>query len=455
MEESHEIQLKQLLWFIRLRWVAVVGGILILLLAPWFAPFEIQFPKLALCLIVLGLLNMGYLVRYRALRTPAEVKPDFLKKITRFFHFQMLGDLALLTLMITFSGGVSNPIFFFYLFHMAISTMVFSPRQSLAYAFLALVLPWALFLLEPFIAGMGGLWKDAPLQEGTQKEALLAAYSVTVFGLWYFLSRLAADLRAKQMALREAGNKLQAANEELKQLDVYKNQFLRQVVFQLKKPAIEMDYELSTVEKSLPKKNETAASAIQTAKKHIWSLLELIDDLVWLSRTQIQEMNIQKEWMDVYEVLLSRVQAVEGEAKKRNIEFQLQGEPHIRLHADKEAFGRVAENLFSNALKYSPRGKGPILVEFKAAGDWLVMAVEDKGIGIPRKQQERLFEEFFRATNARNQEKFGTGLGLSIVKQILQGHGGKVTVASEPKKGTRFETWWPYSPAGIKTDTSA
>jgi signal transduction histidine kinase len=105
----------------------------------------------------------------------------------------------------------------------------------------------------------------------------------------------------------------------------------------------------------------------------------------------------------------------------------------------------VAENLLSNSLKYSEQGQGPILVEFKRMDEWMVLTVEDRGIGIPAKQQRRLFEQFFRATNAKSREKFGTGLGLSIVREILQWHSGKVTVESEPKKGTRVETWWPLT----------
>ncbi len=207
-----------------------------------------------------------------------------------------------------------------------------------------------------------------------------------------------------------------------------------------------MDFDLTAIEQSMPKATEKTETAIKTAKKRVWSLLELIDDLVWLSKTNVEEMPFKKEKVDVYEVLLTRVQHHEAEARQKGLELQLHGDPQIHLEADREALDRVVENLLSNSLKYSEEGKSPILVEFKRNGEWMVLTVEDKGIGIPAKQQKRLFEQFFRATNAKSREKFGTGLGLSIVREIIQWHGGKVSVESEPKKGTRIETWWPLLP---------
>ncbi len=302
-----------------------------------------------------------------------------------------------------------------------------------------------MYLLQPYLGGGANLWPGFSEGWNLWLKAILTAYSTTVTGLWLFLTHLADDLRLKQKVLEEVTQKLSTANENLKEVDNYKNQFLRQVVFQLKGPAIDMDFDLSAIEQTLPKRGGKAGDAVQTAKKRVWSLLELIDDLVWLSKSNVEEVPFKKETVDVYAVLLKRVQHHETEARAKGLELQLHGDPQIRLQADREALDRVAENLLSNSLKYSEEGKSPILVEFKRQAEWMILTVEDKGIGIPPKQQRRLFEQFFRATNAKSREKFGTGLGLSIVKEILQWHGGKVTVDSEPNRGTKVETWWPYT----------
>ena len=126
------------------------------------------------------------------------------------------------------------------------------------------------------------------------------------------------------------------------------------------------------------------------------------------------------------------------------------------LKADQESFEKVANNLITNAVQYTPEGWGDILVEFKVEGDWFEFSVEDHGIGITPKSQKSLFQDFFRGANAKKQEKFGTGLGLSIVKNVLDMHGGKIEVHCEAKTGTRVNTWWPYSlerpnPHSVKT----
>ena len=408
----------------------------------------VQYGKIGACILVLALLNALYLAYWEKLKSTSPDSADYAGKVRAFLHFQMAADLALLTVMLYFSGGVKNPLILFYLFHLAISAILFTQKESLYYAALALALPWILYFSEWTGFLKADPWQGISGLSPEHEQSLLWGYSAVVAGLWFFLSRLSLDVEVKEEALREATDKLRTANEALKQLDVYKNQFLKQVVFQLKKPAIEIDFDLSTVEGSLDSKSEKALEAVQMAKKRIWILLELIEDLVWLSRMQAGEGTIKKTWVNVYETLLERIQAVEEQARHKGITFQLHGDAQARLLADPESFQRVADNLFSNAIKYTPVGKTHVTVNFQPEGNWLVLTVEDEGIGIPPKQQKKLFQEFFRATNARTMEKLGTGLGLSIVKQVMDSHGGRVSLSSEPKKGTKVETWWPFTPTG-------
>ncbi|HJT23370.1 MAG TPA: HAMP domain-containing sensor histidine kinase, partial [bacterium] len=201
------------------------------------------------------------------------------------------------------------------------------------------------------------------------------------------------------------------------------------------------------VENAISENNEEALAALQTAKKRIWIFLELIEDLVWLSRMEAGETPLRKEWVNAYGILLKRIQAVEQQAGQKGITFHLHGDPQVNLLADPLSFEKVADNLFSNAVKYTLPGESRVLVEFKVEGNWFILSVEDEGIGIPAKQQKKLFQEFFRATNAKSVEKFGTGLGLSIVKQVMERHGGRVSLSEGSPKGTRVETRWPFTNA--------
>ena len=98
------------------------------------------------------------------------------------------------------------------------------------------------------------------------------------------------------------------------------------------------------------------------------------------------------------------------------------------------------DNLLTNAAKYSPPGK-PILFGVHRQGMELLVTVADQGIGVPEKDQARLFEGFFRASNV--EKRLGTGLGLAIVKKAVESHGGTISFVSEQGKGTRFEVRLP------------
>jgi signal transduction histidine kinase len=107
---------------------------------------------------------------------------------------------------------------------------------------------------------------------------------------------------------------------------------------------------------------------------------------------------------------------------------------------DNKLLQHIISNLLSNSIKYSPGG-GEIKLELKKSKSDLVFSVEDHGIGIIKKDQEKLFDIFYRGKNAERFE--GTGLGLSIVKRCVESHGGKIEFDSKLNKGTRFEVTIP------------
>jgi len=97
-------------------------------------------------------------------------------------------------------------------------------------------------------------------------------------------------------------------------------------------------------------------------------------------------------------------------------------------------------NLVSNAVKYTPDG-GTITLSLFQEGDWARLEVTDTGIGIPPEHLPHIFDRFYRVDKARSRAGGGTGLGLAIVKGIAEQHGGRVSVISEPGKGSTFTVW--------------
>ncbi len=113
-----------------------------------------------------------------------------------------------------------------------------------------------------------------------------------------------------------------------------------------------------------------------------------------------------------------------------------------RVEVDRDSIVEVMINLLSNAIKYGPAG-GEVTVEARQDGDWLELSVGDRGIGIPRAEQSRIFDKFYRVETPLASEVSGSGLGLSLVRYIVEGHGGEVRVDSAPGKGSTFTVRLP------------
>jgi len=114
--------------------------------------------------------------------------------------------------------------------------------------------------------------------------------------------------------------------------------------------------------------------------------------------------------------------------------------PEAPLDAD--AIGQALGNLIDNAIKYSGDRK-VLAIEVRAAGGNLVLTVADEGIGIPREEQDRIFDKFYRVGRSDTQGRRGSGVGLALVRHVAEAHGGRVTVDSRPGEGSRFTLWLP------------
>ena len=119
--------------------------------------------------------------------------------------------------------------------------------------------------------------------------------------------------------------------------------------------------------------------------------------------------------------------------------------PHVP--ADEEALGQALINLVNNAIKYS-RDSKTIDIEVRRDGSKVLVSVKDTGIGIPRSEQKKIFEKFFRGEDSLVHETKGSGLGLALVRHIMEAHGGSVEVESTPGKGSTFTLALPVAKTG-------
>ena len=177
-----------------------------------------------------------------------------------------------------------------------------------------------------------------------------------------------------------------------------------------------------------------------------------IDDLLELSRIEAGEASL-RDPVPVHLVLAEAVERSSTAAEQRGISLELI-EPSRRLEllGDRRQLVSAVFNLIDNAIKYSQAGSS-VVVSAATDGPSVHLSVADRGIGIPRRDLERIFERFYRVDRARSRETGGTGLGLAIVRHVASNHGGEVTVDSREGEGSTFTLVMPAGPGPVAVTT--
>ena len=172
--------------------------------------------------------------------------------------------------------------------------------------------------------------------------------------------------------------------------------------------------------------------------EHSRRLARLTEDLLLLSKMDADRLELEIRPVNVAQLIESCIETARHRAAEKEIEISvkpLNGLPDVA--GDQRRLAEVLQNLLDNARQYT-LSRGQIVVSAQARDAEVVVTVADTGIGIPKADQPRIFERFYRVDAARSRELGGTGLGLSIAKHIMEVHGGRIWVESEVGRGSQF-----------------
>lgn len=187
-------------------------------------------------------------------------------------------------------------------------------------------------------------------------------------------------------------------------------------------------------------------------------LTRLVQDIVDLSRLQVADTLRDPGLVDVVAVAQEAVDRSRVSADARSIELALavpDPSSELEVWGDHELLVTAVRNLVGNAIAYSEAGTRVAVRVAAAEPDLVEVAVTDQGQGIPKSEQERIFERFYRVDAARSRATGGTGLGLAIVKHVCANHGGEVVVWSEPGRGSTFTVRLPAASVGRHREGAA
>lgn len=259
-------------------------------------------------------------------------------------------------------------------------------------------------------------------------------------------SHLYEELSRLNNELATAQRELARKNAELARLNEQKNQFLGFASHDLRNPLeVILTYSEFLLEDAASSLVPEQIEFIHTIRASSEQMLRLVEELLDVSRIEAGRLELDLALVDLGALVRKNVGRNRVLAAKKGIEIHLDAAagdlPPLRLDAGK--IEQVLDNLIGNAVKFSPP-ESPVEVRVAREEEWVVLAVEDHGPGIPTELLGRLFEPFSRGSVRSTK---GAGLGLTIVKRIVTGHGGEIRVESQPGRGATFQVCLPLGRA--------
>jgi two-component system sensor histidine kinase KdpD len=227
----------------------------------------------------------------------------------------------------------------------------------------------------------------------------------------------------------EEGSKVEAA----RQSEVLKAALLDALAHDLKTPLTSIK---GAVTHLLAKQHDPEEEELLTiANEETDRLNRLVVEVLEMSRIEAAKLHPERAPHAIADIVSAAVKTQEDSLKDRSVELQIP-DSLPAADVDFEFIQQVLKQLLDNAVKYSPAGS-PLTISAGVGGEKIVISVADRGRGIEEEEQTRIFEKFYRGRASRD-EVLGTGLGLSIAKGIIEAHGGKIWVTSQPGKGSAF-----------------
>jgi PAS domain S-box-containing protein len=555
-------------WLITLRWIAIVCVGISTYVSNSVLAVEVQDLALYSIVILMVIYNVVVLLLLNHIaRANGRMSVSVVR---RTISFQICADLALLTVILHFSGGVENPFAFYFVFHMIIASILLSRRESYLQATFAALL-FGLLLLSEYSQlirhhCLKGFVEHCLHGDGIYILGSFFVFATSLYLVVYVTSYIAARLREAEQDLlasrdflgrilngmhdglvvvdrdfeikdvndrfleqcgvtrdEAVGSKcykvshqadepcsdpghvcpviqvfhtaetlqvehthvdsathpyfvelnafpllsadgnveavvelshditerkrseqaLKEANVLLQEKDRVKDEYVLRVTHDIKGHLTTIRYCLSPiVGGATTQLGDREMDFVRRAYTRAGKLTDFVRKLLRLTQMRLGN-RLEMKAFSFHEALRNAVSAAKAKAEDKLITLDCTiGLSVGKIVGNQFSFEEMIANLLLNAVKYTPaNGKVEILAEDRE--DCVFVQIADTGIGVPREEQDRIFDEFYRAANARSVERDGTGLGLSIVKYIVERHGGEIRVESEEGSGTTFQLTFP------------
>jgi CheY-like chemotaxis protein len=252
-----------------------------------------------------------------------------------------------------------------------------------------------------------------------------------------------ADRAIAEEQIRAVNQQLQQRNQEVERANRLKSEFLASMSHELRTPLHTILGFTELLEEEadgpLTERQKRFVSHVHQDAQH---LLELINDILDLSKIEAGKLELRFEVFDARQAVEEVVASLQGRAETKSLNVENRVPTDCAVKADRVRFKEIFYNLLSNAVKFTLEG-GRIEIHCAPRDSAVAFSVKDTGIGIPKQEQASIFDKFYQVGSTTKGVREGTGLGLAITKQLVEMHGGCISVESVPGQGSTFSFMVP------------
>ena len=259
-------------------------------------------------------------------------------------------------------------------------------------------------------------------------------------GIRFTGSSVSTDLESLTSDIEKFARGKKIEIETLKIREEYRKDFLGNVAHEMKTPLFTIQGYILTLLDGAMQDKKVRKKYLERANKSVDRLLYIVKDLDTITRLESGSQKLHMQPMDIVELIESVFEMLEMKATKKDITlvFDKVYEDSVWVNGDAEKLEHVLSNLIENSIKYGHQGGTTEVTIEDLTEDKLIIRVTDNGDGIAKEHLPRLFERFYRVDKSGSRKEGGSGLGLSIVKHIVEAHGERIYVESEPGVGSEF-----------------
>jgi signal transduction histidine kinase len=420
------------LWFIKLRYGASGMLIIFLLSAELLLRIKLTGEQiLAITIITLSIFFYNIVLHYIG----RFIKPEETKfNPLHLSLLQMVLDFTSLLTLVYYTGGIESPLNMLFIFHMIIGSLIL-PGFVIYSIAVYIILAFSAIIFLEYYGVLNHHEVEGLLNFSLYNNLDYCFTFLTIFAFVMLISVMIANKIVKQLYRMEQD--LLTALDKLNAAEIEKQKYIIGIVHELKTPLAAVQSYLNLIlQKFLGPLNEKVEEKLNRASQRSEEAIKMINDVLRISKLRLLD-EIAFEEVDISETICNvfEKQKINADIKKINLEIK-KNNPGIRkVSGDRFLLELALSNITANAIKYTGSG-GKVKIILDDNYKENIIKICDSGVGIPHEELDKIFTDFYRASNIRKLGFEGAGLGLSFVKQIIEKHGGKISVQSPSEIGT-------------------